>query len=268
MLAVRGLRVDYPGAPRALDGVDLDLDAAGALGILGASGSGKSTLALALLGLLPRSARIAGSVRHDGRELLTMSESQWRGVRGRELALVFQEPALALNPFLTAQNQVAEALRAHVALPRSESSTRARSLIETLFGTAAPTIARSYPHEMSGGERQRVGLALALACEPRILVADEATASLDAPLRAAVIEWIRATRKEAGLGLIWITHDPATLDGLVDRVLVLDAGRVVEVGDVDNVLNRPRHEATRRMLDATWPWPPAAIEGGQPASAP
>ncbi len=227
MLEVRDLRV-----PLRLNGVDFRIADGERVGVLGESGCGKTSMALALLGLLPAS----GSVRFRGRELLGMKERGWRAVRGAQIALISQEPALALNPVMRVGAQIAEVARAH-----GRSRRQAMSVLDRLCPEETDRIKRSYPHQLSGGQRQRVAIAQALAAGPSLIIADEPTSALDAALAAEVAALFRSL----DMALLWITHDPRLLDGVAERVIVMYAGSVAEDGPA---LANPRHPYTRALL--------------------
>ncbi len=251
LLSVEGLRVEVPvdGVRRpAVDGVSFSLAAGEGLAIVGESGCGKTQLARAILGLSPEGARVAGSVRLGGRELSGLSEGEWRGVRGAQIGMVFQEPASALDPVQTIGAQVVEAVRLH----RSVSATAARrTALEALADAALPDAARvfdEYPHRLSGGQRQRACLAVALAAQPKLLLADEPTASLDATVAAQILELIDRLRRDRGLAVLLITHDLGIVARHCDRALVLYAGRVVEEGAAGALLAAPAHPYTQGLL--------------------
>jgi oligopeptide/dipeptide ABC transporter ATP-binding protein len=266
LLEVRGLTVDYaaPGAlpVRALAGVDLTVAEGEAVAVVGESGSGKSTLALALLGLLPRSARLQGSIRYRGQELCGQPEAAWRALRGAQASLVFQDPALTLTPVRRVGPQVAEVVRTH----RDGRARAGRAEAEAALaevGLPATAYGR-YPHQLSGGQRQRVAVARALACSPSLLVADEPTSMLDSVAAAELRALLVAVQRKRGLALLLVTHDLAALPAVAQRALVLYAGRMVEAGEVGRVLGRPLHPYTRGLIRAL----PRARQAGQPRIAP
>jgi len=236
MLEVRDLRV-----PLRLHGVGFEVGQGERVGILGESGCGKTTTALAVMGMVAAH----GSVRLEGRELLGLDERGWRSVRGARLALISQEPALALNPVMRAGSQIAEVVAAHRPWPGRRCREEAARVLEVLCPEDAERIFRSYPHQLSGGQRQRVAIAQALAAGPALIIADEPTSSLDTILQAEVLALFR---RLAGIALLWITHHPGLLKGFADRVLVMYAGRIVEQGGAAEVLARPRHPYTRALL--------------------
>ena len=252
ILAVRDLHVAYDsptaGETIALAGVSFSVEAGEILGILGESGSGKSSLAASLLCLLPSPGRIlGGSVVFQGKNLLALGEEELRGIRGACISLIFQEPTLALHPTLRVGRQVEEVLRAH-GLPAAARRQNAERVLAALFGTEAARISGSYPHQLSGGQRQRVLIAQAIACGPSLLIADEPTAALDSVTEAEILEIFARLRRELHLALVLITHNPALLPGFADRVLVLYAGQVAEVGPAGAVLAAPQHPYTRALL--------------------
>jgi len=253
LLEVQDLHVSYGAASGqggvALAGVNLRLLAGETLGVLGESGSGKSTLAAALLRMLPANGIVdRGAVRFDGRELLQCNARKMEKIRGGRMALIFQEPSQALHPALRVSQQVCDVLAAHSDLPRVALRERTRRVLAAVFPTETERIAQSYPHELSGGQRARVLIAQAICCEPALIVADEPTASLDAETQMEILQLFRRLREEFKLALIWITHNPALLAGFADRVMVLYAGRVAEVGPTARVLDSPRHPYTQALL--------------------
>ncbi|NDU74748.1 dipeptide ABC transporter ATP-binding protein [Actinomadura sp. DSM 109109] len=250
VLRVEGLTVAYaPGAP-AVRGAGLSVEAGEALGIVGESGAGKTALALALMGLLPEGAQVTGSVRLRGRELVGRTDAELSRVRGRDMAMVFQDPLSALSPVHTVGDQIAEAVRAHSAVSRAAARARAVDLLGLAGLPDAARRARSYPHELSGGMRQRVMIAMAVAHEPAVVVADEPTASLDVTVQARVLEVLRAAREASGAAILLITHDPGVAAGFADRLMVMHEGRVVETGTVEEVFLRPRTSYTSHLLRA------------------
>lgn len=260
ILEVRNLHVAYSARAGevcpALEGVDFDVAPGEILGVLGESGSGKSTLAGALLRLLPSNGKIQrGVVRFEGRNLLEAPPRDLRNIRGGRIGLIFQEPSSSLHPTIRVGQQVSDVLAAHESLDRSVLKERTTQLLASLFPVDAERIARSYPHQLSGGQRQRVLIAQAIACRPSLLIADEPTASLDATTQQEILQLFRTLRQKLGLALILITHNPALLADLADRILVLYAGRVAEIGPTSDVLFSPRHpyaEALLRCLPAAF----------------
>ena len=276
LLSVRDLRVEVPseGAYRpAVDGISFDVAAGESLAVVGESGSGKTLMARALLDLLPEGARRSGRIDFEGRELPSGAESVWARVRGRGIGLVFQEPASALDPVRTIGSQIEEALRASDRGSRGSRDRASELLAEVSFPDPLRGLS-AYPHRLSGGQRQRAFLAIALAGDPLLLVADEPTASLDATVAAEVLDLIDRLRRERGLALLLVTHDIASAFHRADRALVLYAGRVVEHGPAAAVFGRPRHPYTRalmasrpRLSDSPGEAPFPSIAGSVPALA-
>ncbi|MFO0335600.1 MAG: ABC transporter ATP-binding protein [Pseudomonadota bacterium] len=253
LLRVAGLsvRFDTPdGEVRAVDCVDLVVDRGECVGLVGESGSGKSQLALALTGLLAANGRATGSVRLEGRELLGLPERELRAVRGRRIATVFQDPMTALAPHLTIGTQLVETIRAHATVDRATARTQARDWLERVRVPDAATRLRQYPHELSGGLRQRAMIAIALAAGPDLLVADEPTTALDVTVQRQVLDLFRDLRRELGTALVLITHDLGVVAGLCDRVAVMYAGRVVERATTDRLFAAPRHPYGAGLLAA------------------
>ncbi|KJS58960.1 ABC transporter ATP-binding protein [Streptomyces rubellomurinus] len=254
LVQVRDLVVDFPvgdGHLRAVDGVGFTLEAGQALGIVGESGSGKSTVASALLGLhRGTGARTGGSVLVAGVDAVTAEGEELRRLRGGSAAMVFQDPLSALDPYHAVGDQIAEVVRVHRPVSRRAARARAVEVLDRV-GIADPARrSRSRPHEFSGGMRQRVLIAMALACEPRLLVADEPTTALDVTVQAQILDLLHELRTETGAGLVLVTHDLGVVAGSVDRVLVMKDGRAVEHGPVADVLGAPREPYTRALLSA------------------
>ena len=253
VLEVRNLHVNFISragtSVSAITDVSFDLGPGEILGVLGESGSGKSTLAASLLRLLPRNGRIrSGSVRLQGREILEASPGELERIRGKQIALTNQEPSLALHPTMRVRDQVGEVLAAHESLSRGARRERTRRVLAALFPSESERISSSYPHELSGGQRQRVLIAQAIACGPSVLVADEPTASLDASTQREILSTFLNLRRKLGLAILLITHNPFLLEGLADRVLVLYAGRIAEIGPAESVLSKSKHPYTQALL--------------------
>ena len=250
---VRDLAVTYSSRNtppiHALDGVSLQLRAGEVLGILGESGSGKSTLAAALLhSLPPHAARTRGSIFIGSRDLLQLSERNLRSLRGREISLIPQDPALALNPVLTVGSQIAEVLRAHLHLRVRQRRERVLRLLREVGFDRPEEIYSAYPHQLSGGQRQRVAIAQAIACHPSVLVADEPTSKLDASLQTEIIALLQRIRQQHQTTVLLITHDPSLLAGFADRIAVMYAGRIIEVGSSVQIFSRPLHPYTQALV--------------------
>jgi oligopeptide/dipeptide ABC transporter ATP-binding protein len=253
LLEVKNLHVSYSARTGevcpALSGVDFDLAAGEILGVLGESGSGKSTLAAAILRLLSSNGKIQqGSVLFEGKNLLQSSPQDLRKIRGGRIGLISQEPSSSLHPTLQIGLQVSDVLAAHETLNRRNLREKTSHLLASVFPEDAERISRSYPHELSGGQRQRVLIAQAIACGPSLVVADEPTASLDPTTQQEILHLFRTLRQKLGLAMILITHNPALLAGLADRILVLYAGRIAEIGPATQVLYSPRHPYTAALL--------------------
>ena len=240
----------------ALDSVSFDLKPGEALGILGESGCGKSSLAHAISGLLPKAGRIArGSVSFRGQRLDSLDERGLEKVRGAEIALVLQDPTLALHPLHRAGEQIVEVIRAHHPWRRERCRARARRLLTEVGFDPDDGIYEAYPHQLSGGQRQRIVIAQALACEPTLLLADEPTAALDVTTQAHILGLLRDLRHRFEIALIFISHDPQVLAEVADRVLVMYAGQVIEQGPVDRVFRQPLHPYTAALLRCIPPLP-------------
>ncbi len=254
LLEVRNLRVDFGGFT-AVDGVDLDVARGELLGIVGESGSGKSVSMMALMGLIDAPGIIsADTLRFDGHDLLAMSPAQRRRVVGKDIAMVFQDALNSLNPSHTVGDQVREVLQVHLGLRGAALEARVLELFELVEIPAAKQRLRNYPHQMSGGMNQRVMIATAIACQPRLLIADEPTTALDVTIQAQVMDLLARLQREQGLSLVLITHDLAVVAEMArdvaHRVAVMYAGQVVETGPVDTLFERPRHPYTAALLAA------------------
>jgi oligopeptide/dipeptide ABC transporter ATP-binding protein len=252
LLGVRGLTVRYSTASEmshpALLEVGFDIKPGEIVGILGESGSGKSTLALSILGLLPESTDILGSIFLEGNDLLRLDESERRGIRGARIAMIFQEPGVSLSPVMRVGDQIAEVLRAHRPRKEKERKQQVVSILRDVGLAQADRVYRAYPHQLSGGELHRVAIAQAVACRPDVLIADEPTRSLDGVRQAEVLDLLRDTNQRFGCALVFITHNPGLLAGFADRVIVMYAGRIVEEGPVGRIFRRPLHPYTKGLL--------------------
>ena len=256
LLDVRGLSTHYVSArgtrvTRAVEDVSFALDDGETLGIVGESGSGKSTLALSLLRLLPPGARtVAGTVRFDGEDLMRKSEAEMRHIRGKRIAMILQDPMASLNPLFTVGDQVAEPLRVHEGQSRRGAWERARGLLGAVRISAPDMRVRNYPHELSGGMRQRIVGAIAISCGPRLLIADEPTTSLDVTIQAQYLALLRDLQRAQRLAMIFITHNLGIVARMCDAVAVMYAGRIVESGPVRQIFNAPKHPYTRALIES------------------
>ncbi|MGW4491247.1 ABC transporter ATP-binding protein [Streptomyces sp. NPDC004376] len=249
LLQLTGLDVDFDGRPAVRD-VHLTLDRGEVLGLVGESGSGKSATALAVLGLLPGNAVARGSVRLDGTELLGAPERELNDIRGRRIAMVFQDPLSAFTPVYRIGDQIAEAVRAHHDVSRARAAARAVELLD-LVGIPEPALrAKAFPHEFSGGMRQRAMIAMAIANEPDVLLADEPTTALDVTIQAQILDVLRTAQRTTGAALLLVSHDLGVIAGMADRVAVMRVGRVVEQGTAEQVYGTPREPYTRELLAA------------------
>ena len=236
---------------RAVDDVSLRINAGETLGIVGESGSGKSTLALSILRVLPTAAHIvAGSMLFEGEDLVRKSDAEMRQVRGKRIAMILQDPMASLNPLFSIGDQVAEPMRVHEGTGRGVAWRRAIELLKSVRIPAPEARVRQYPHEMSGGMRQRIVGAIGISCEPRLLIADEPTTSLDLTIQAQYLSLLRELQRRYGLALIFITHNLGIVARMCDQLAVMYAGRVVEYGQVSRVFNAPAHPYTEALLNA------------------
>ena len=250
LLHIRNLRVSF-GAVEAVHGISLSIDEGEVLGLVGESGSGKSATALAILGLLGPAAKVTGEILWRGTNLLHQRANQWRHIRGKEIAMIFQEPMTALNPVMPIGNQVAEATQAHFASwSGHEAKRKAIAALEAVDLPNAAERYNDYPHQFSGGQRQRILIAMALINNPRFLIADEPTTALDVTVQAQVLELLRSLQQQYGLAMLFISHDLAVVSQVASRVAVMRAGEVVESGPSATVLSGPVHAYTRSLLAA------------------
>ena len=254
LLAVEGLKVHFPtsdGPVRAVDGVDFRVDPAQTLCIVGESGSGKTISSLSLLRLMPPPAKIvAGRVLFEGTDLLQQPEQALQHIRGRRMAMVFQNPATSLNPILSIGKQLSEILRWHLGVSGKVARDRVADLLG-LVGISDPAARlRQYPHELSGGMRQRVGIARALLCEPALLLADEPTTALDVTIQAQILDLLADLRQRLHMAMILVTHDMGVVARMADRITVMYAGRVCETADAATIFNAPQHPYTRALLES------------------
>jgi oligopeptide transport system ATP-binding protein len=253
LLAVEGLRVRLPtpnGFATVVDGVDYEVEPAQVFGVAGESGSGKTMSMLALLGLLPEGSLVEGRANFGGKDLLRLRGRALRAVSGREIGMVFQDPMTSLHPMLSVGRQLTEHVRRHLGLSRAAAVQRAEALLADVRIPDPASALHAYPHQFSGGMRQRIAIAIALACEPRLLIADEPTTALDVTVQAGILRLLDRLRREHDLSVILITHDLAVMSSIADRVSIFYAGRVVESGPRADLLSHPRHPYTRALLDA------------------
>ena len=253
LLEVRDLRVSFEtpdGTVNAVNGVDFALEVGRSLAVVGESGSGKSQIMLAVMGLLARNGTASGSVRFDGTELLGLDEGAFNRVRASEIAMVFQDPMTALNPYMRISDQMTEVLTLHRGMGRREALDEAVRLLDAMEVPDARTRIRMYPHEFSGGMRQRVLIAMALLCRPRLLIADEPTTALDVTVQSQIVRLLAGLRSDLGTAIVLVSHDVGVVAGSCDEMVVLYGGRVMESGPVGSVFAAPLHPYTRGLLDA------------------
>jgi oligopeptide transport system ATP-binding protein len=254
LLSVDDLRVQFwtsRGIVYAVNGISFDIAPGETLGIVGESGCGKSVTALAILGILPRAGRVpTGTVTFDGRDLLRLSDRQLRGIRGKDIAMIFQDPMTSLNPVLTIGRQIREALQAHLGMNKKEALDRAAELLDRVGIPRATERIGDYPHQFSGGMRQRAMIAMALSCSPKLLIADEPTTALDVTIQAQILDLLRELVAEENAALVMITHDLGVVAGMCERVNVMYSGLFVETGGADQLFARPRHPYTLGLLQS------------------
>ena len=255
LLSIRDLKVELAtdeGTITAIDGVSFDVPPGGCLGIVGESGCGKSVTSLAVMGLLPRPAArvVGGEIRFDGRNLLALDERELRALRGREISMIFQEPMTSLNPAFSIGDQIVECLMTHERIPVAAARSRAVELLRRVRIPAPEARMREYPHRLSGGMRQRVMIAMAIACGPRLLIADEPTTALDVTIQAQIIDLLRLLKEETGAAIILISHDLGVVAELADEIAVMYAGRIVEKAAATRLFDHPEHPYTIGLLGA------------------
>ena len=253
LLRVENLRTWFAtskGMLRAVDGVDFTIPQGGTLGVVGESGSGKSVTALSVMRLVERPGRIepGSKIIFEGRDLATLGERELTRIRGNDIAMIFQEPMTSLNPVFTVGNQIAEAVRLHQGLNRKDATERAVELMRLVGIPSAERRVNDHPHQMSGGMRQRVMIAMALACDPQLLIADEPTTALDVTIQAQILDLMRALKDKTGAAILLITHDLGVVAEMAQRVVVMYAGRKVEEAAVNDLFDRPRHPYTRGLM--------------------
>jgi len=248
-LEVEGLRVRLPtprGFATVVDGIDYHVEPAQVFGVAGESGSGKTMSMLALLGLLPAGAVVEGRAAFGGQDLLRLKGNDLRAVSGRDIGMVFQDPMTSLHPMLTIGQQLTEHMRRHLGLSRRAADDRAAELLDQVRIPGPRSALHAYPHQFSGGMRQRIAIAIALACGPRLLIADEPTTALDVTVQAGILRLLDRLRRERDLSVVLITHDLAVMSSIADRISIFYAGQVVESGRRDELLRHPRHLPPRR----------------------
>jgi len=253
VLSVEGLRTTFRtrgGEVHAVNSVSFDLKPGELLGVVGESGSGKSVTMMSLLGLLPSPPAnvCGGTVTFDGRDLLKAGEDHLRSVRGAKIGFIFQDPMTSLNPVFTVGFQLTEPLKKHMGLGKAAARKRAAELLDLVGIPDAMRRLNDYPHQFSGGMRQRVMIAIALACDPKVLIADEPTTALDVTIQAQILELVKDLRHKLGMAIVWITHDLGVIAGIADRVMVMYGGQVVEHAPVGELFAHPRHPYTRALL--------------------
>jgi oligopeptide transport system ATP-binding protein len=254
LLSVDDLRVQFKtsrGRVYAVNGVSFDIDPGETLGLVGESGCGKSVTSLAVLGILARNGRVtSGRAVFEGRDLIGLSDSDLRRIRGREIAMIFQDPMTSLNPVLTIGRQIREALQTHLGLDKRAAMSRAADLIDQVGIPSAEARLRDYPHQFSGGMRQRAMIAMALACKPKLLIADEPTTALDVTIQAQILDLLRTLVAESDTALVLITHDLGVVAGMCERIAVMYGGMFVETGSTEQIFERPRHPYTLGLLQS------------------
>jgi oligopeptide/dipeptide ABC transporter ATP-binding protein len=254
LLSVEDLEVRFwtgRGIIHAVNGVSFDIAPGETLGIVGESGCGKSVTSLALLGILPRAGRVTnGSARFEGRDLIGLSDEELRAIRGKDIAMIFQDPMTSLNPVLTIGRQIRESLETHFDMDKDEAQRRSGELLDRVGIPSAKMRLKDYPHQFSGGMRQRAMIAMALACEPKVLIADEPTTALDVTIQAQILDLLRELVAEENAALILITHDLGVVAGMCERVNVMYAGMFMETGSAEQLFARPRHPYSVGLLQS------------------
>jgi peptide/nickel transport system ATP-binding protein len=259
-LTIRGLELTL-GGRRILDGIDLDVPAGVVTGLAGESGSGKTMTGLTVIGLQPAGARLGGTIAFDDGErtvpdLLALRPSQLNALRGRRIAMVFQDPTASLHPMLSVGTQLTDHLRHHLGLSRQDARQRAVALLERVRVPQPETALARYPHQFSGGQLQRIAIAIAIACDPAVLIADEPTTALDVTVQAGILRLLRDLTDDLGLAVLLVTHDLGVMSALADTVAVMRTGRIVEQGDRYQVLREPRTDYARELIAALPHTPP------------
>ena len=252
LLEIKDERLSFftpAGEVKALNGVSFSMEQGEVLGIVGESGSGKSVTAYSIMGLTAHPGKlIGGTIRFNGHQIDQMSEKEMRKIRGNEVSIIFQDPMTSLNPVYTIGNQITEVIRLHTGKSKKEAYDRAQELLELVGINEPAKRLRQYPHELSGGMRQRVMIAIALACEPKLLIADEPTTALDVTIQAQILELMQELRQKLGMSIIMITHDLGVVASMCERIAVMYAGHIVEYGTADEIFYDPRHEYTKGLI--------------------
>src|SRR3989475_3416262 len=253
LLEVKGLKTYFftdEGVVRAVDGIDLYINKGETLGIVGESGCGKSVTALSVMRLIPQPPGriVEGEILYNGRNLLDLPPAQMRKIRGKEISMIFQEPMTSLNPVFTCGEQIAEALRVHEGLGRRDAMDKTVEMLKLVHISNAERRVKEYPHQLSGGMRQRIMIAMALSCNPKLLIADEPTTALDVTIQAQILELLNELKAKLGMAIMLITHDLGVVAEVADRVAVMYTGRIVEESPVEELFARPRHPYTEGLL--------------------
>ncbi len=237
------------GEVKALNGVSFSMDEGEVLGIVGESGSGKSVTAYSLMGLTAYPGKlVGGTIRFNGHQVDTMTEKEFRKMRGNEVSIIFQDPMTSLNPVYTIGNQIREVILLHTDKTKKEAQERAKELLELVGINEPEKRLKQYPHELSGGMRQRVMIAIALACEPKLLIADEPTTALDVTIQAQILELMQELREKLGMSIIMITHDLGVVASMCEKIAVMYAGHIIEYGTADEIFYEPKHEYTKGLI--------------------
>ena len=252
LLEIKDERLSFftpAGEVKALNGVSFSMEEGEVLGIVGESGSGKSVTAYSIMGLTAYPGKlVGGTVRFNGHEIEKMTEKEFRKIRGNEVSIIFQDPMTSLNPVYTIGNQIVEVILLHTNKTKKEAYERARELLELVRINEPTKRLKQYPHELSGGMRQRVMIAIALACEPKLLIADEPTTALDVTIQAQILELMQELRKKLGMSIIMITHDLGVVASMCEKIAVMYAGHIVEYGTADEIFYNPSHEYTKGLI--------------------
>ena len=252
LLEIKDERLSFftpAGEVKALNGVSFSMEEGEVLGIVGESGSGKSVTAYSIMGLTAYPGRlVGGTIRFNGHKIDEMTEKEFRKIRGNEVSIIFQDPMTSLNPVYTIGNQITEVIKLHTVKTSSEAHARAKELLELVGINEPEKRLKQYPHELSGGMRQRVMIAIALACEPKLLIADEPTTALDVTIQAQILELMQELRKKLGMSIIMITHDLGVVASMCEKIAVMYAGHIVEYGTADEIFYEPKHEYTKGLI--------------------